>query len=178
MSPETHWYALKVFYNKVPELKARLDAASLECFCPLGVACKPLVAGLLFVHCTEPQLLEWRKTAPQDIKFVIYTRKEVRPSRFDLLEQEHDVPAPIPEREMEAFMLVTGTDASLFDVLGPDDPKYRTGQRVRVTQGPFAGAEGYVQRIKKDRRLVITVSGIVAIATVHINPKYLEPVSS
>ena len=177
MAPEIHWYALKVFYNKMPALKERLEDAGLECYLPLGAGDKPLVAGLLFVHCNETQITGYRRHAPQDISFAIYTRKETRTSQFDRKEQEQDVPAPIPEREMEAFMLVTGNDASLFDVLGPDDPKYHTGQRVRVTQGPFAGAEGCVKRIKKDRRLVITVSGIVAVATVHINPKYLEPVS-
>ena len=155
MTDNAHWYALKVFYNKVLALQSRFAGEGCDTYCPLDAEGKPLVASLLFVRCPEARLT----SSPLDGK-----------------PQDMDVPAPIREDEMRAFILVTSAGPGTFEVLGPDDPKYHTGQRVRVTEGPFAGSEGVVKRIKKDRRLVITVTGIVAVATVHINPAFLQPI--
>ena len=178
MNDSLHWYALKVFYNKVLALQSRMTGCGFECYCPLDPEGKPLIASLLFVRCAEQQLVAFnREAASEELKFAIYTRKETRASHLDNAPTEVDVPAPIPDREMRAFILVTSAGPDTYTVLGPDAPKYHTGQKVRVTEGPFAGSEGYVRRIKKDRRLVITVSGIVAVATVHIDPTLLEPVN-
>ncbi len=178
MTDNAHWYALKVFYNKVLALQSRFADEGCDTYCPLDAEGKPLVASLLFVRCPEARLVAIHRSALTDeVKFAIYTRKELRPSPLDGKPQDMDVPAPIREDEMRAFILVTSAGPGTFEVLGPDDPKYHTGQRVRVTEGPFAGSEGVVKRIKKDRRLVITVTGIVAVATVHINPAFLQPIT-
>ena len=44
-------------------------------------------------------------------------------------------------------------------------------------EGPLQGVEGYIKRIKKDRRLLVAIEGFVAVATAFISPKYLEKVS-
>ena len=77
---------------------------------------------------------------------------------------------------MAVFMLVTSASPDKYEILGPDEAKYHTGELVRVTSGPFEGLEGRVKRIKKDRRLVVCITGVVAVATVHIDPRLLEPV--
>ena len=179
MTDNTHWYALKVFYNKVLALRDKFADAGCDTYCPLTPEGQPAISSLLFVRCPEAQLTELHREAQErdDAKFAIYTRKEQRPSPLDGKLNEMNVPAPIPEDEMRAFILVTSASPDTYEVLGPDLAKYHTGQKVRVTEGPFAGSEGYIKRIKKDRRLVITVTGIVAVATVHINPAYLEPIT-
>ena len=177
MAEKTNWYALKVFYNKVLALRDKLAGAGCDTYCPLAADGRPLVSSLLFVRCAEQLLTDLHRESQSDeVKFAIYTRKETRSSVIDGKPAEMNAPAPIPENEMRAFILVTSASPETFEVLGPDEPKYHTGQKVRVTEGPFAGSEGVVKRIKKDRRLVITVTGIVAVATVHINPAYLEPI--
>ena len=47
---------------------------------------------------------------------------------------------------------------------------------MRVTGGPFKGAEGHIKRIKRDRRLVVTIRGVVAVATTYIHPSLLRRV--
>jgi transcription antitermination factor NusG len=49
---------------------------------------------------------------------------------------------------------------------------------VVVTDGPFKGAEGHIKRIKKDRRLVVTIAGVVAVATAYIHPSMLKKVEA
>ena len=46
--------------------------------------------------------------------------------------------------------------------------------RDRVTGGPFKGAEGYIKRIRGNRRLVVALEGIIAVATTYIPGRFLE----
>ena len=86
-------------------------------------------------------------------------------------------PSAIPDREMEVFIFVCTAGQQGLSYLGEDKPEYHQGDRVRVTDGLFKGAEGYIKRIKKDRRLVVSVRGVAAVATGYIPPQFLETIS-
>ncbi|MBO4566019.1 MAG: UpxY family transcription antiterminator [Bacteroidales bacterium] len=87
-------------------------------------------------------------------------------------------PSVVPDREIEIFRIVTQAAQSGLEFLDGNPEKYKVGDLVRVTDGPFKGAEGYVKRIKKDRRLVVIISGIAAVATSFIPPELLEKVEN
>ena len=48
------------------------------------------------------------------------------------------------------------------------------GDRVRVTEGVFKGAEGYITRVHGTKRFVVVIEGIAAVATSYIPGKFLE----
>lgn len=173
---DARWYALRVFYRKVLDLKADLTRAGIEYYYPVQGDGKPYVQSLIFIHCSEHQLDQWVANATFRGAFSVYRHVEKRRRLYSDETCERLVPAPIDDREMAVFMLVTSASPDKYEILGPDDPKYHTGQLVRVIAGPFEGLEGRVRRIKKDRRLVITITGVIAVATVHIDPRLLEPV--
>jgi len=54
--------------------------------------------------------------------------------------------------------------------------EYHVGEKVRVINGHFKGLEGYIKRIKKDRRLIVTIEGVVAVATEYIPRDFLEKI--
>ena len=173
-SPDgTHWYALKVFYNRVVYLKSLLPAG-IESYVPLHtvetheqgrLAYKeePLIPSLLFVRCTAEWLVNFKHDHNED--FMYYTAPEKK------------TPGPIRDEEMRSFILVTSAEAGRnAQYFGADAPEYHTGDRVRVTGGIYAGAEGYIKRIKKDRKLIVAVSGIAVVAVSYIHPDFLEKV--
>ncbi len=176
MSKDVRWYALKVFYRKVPELSADLSRVGIEYYYPLQSDGRPYVQSLIFVHCSERQIEQLLAKAPICGSFSVYSHLEKRRRLYSEETYERLVPAPIDEQEMAVFMLVTSASPDKYEILGPDEAKYHTGELVRVTSGPFEGLEGRVKRIKKDRRLVVCITGVVAVATVHIDPRLLEPV--
>ena len=57
-----------------------------------------------------------------------------------------------------------------------DFTRFRKGSKVRVKEGQLKGAEGYIKRIRKDRRLLVAIEGVIAVATSYIPPENLEPV--
>lgn len=155
--PEKHWYALKVFYNKVQPLIADCKEAGMEFFAPVEV-----VRSLLFVRCSEEDV--WAFLASHQQGIYLYRMAASKK------------PAVIRDREMEVFRFVVTAGSQGLTLLGDDRPEYHMGDRVVVTDGPFKGAEGHIKRIKKDRRLVVTIAGIVAVATTYIHPSMLKKV--
>ena len=47
---------------------------------------------------------------------------------------------------------------------------------MRVIDGIYKGAEGVVKRIRKDRKLLIAVTGVAVVAVSHIPQSYLEKI--
>lgn len=152
------WYAARVFFNKVEPLVRKLEEDNVHYYLPPS----SLISSLLFVDCDEYYLKQFQQ------EFI------GRMFVYGNCETHH--PSVIRDAEMKIFILVTSSGDEGLTYLGDDRPEYHQGDRVRVTAGPFQGAEGHIKRIKKDRRLVISLQGIVAVATTYIHPDLLEKV--
>ena len=83
-------------------------------------------------------------------------------------------PAAIPDKEMNIFRLVVSSGDEGLEYFESDTRVFRRGERVRVTGGMFAGAEGQIVRVKGNRRLIVSLTGICAIATSYIPQCFLE----
>ena len=193
-----NWYALKIFFNKVFEIEDTLQGMALETYIPVRkVQLKgedhmraarrlatpddtrrdnrfikagpiiyrrdPVVSSLLFVHAPE--------SAVNDIVQAILGKGFM----YKMADGERY--AVIPDRQLAMFRMVCSSGDEGLDFFSEDDlTRYRQGARVRVTEGPLKGAEGYIKRIKKDRRLLVAIEGFVAVATSFIPPQFLEVV--
>lgn len=161
-----NWYAIRVFNNHIFRIKEELDSIGVQTYMALKKAVKPgmrtvqLAPSLLFVRWDAERLSAFKQKHFNEI--MVYRKAE------------GTEPAVIGEKEMEMFMLVTsalgGMDVEVTDRVFD----FQQGERVRVTEGPFKGAEGIVKRIKKDRKLLIEVSGVVVVAVSHIPGQFLE----
>ncbi len=154
---QRHWYAMKVYYNRVQALIGEAREAGLDFFAPTDV-----IGSLLFVQCSEEEVQRFVAERWQRV----WLYREVSSRR----------PAAIPDREMEVFRFVVSAGREGLTLLGDDRPEYHEGDRVVVTGGVFKGAEGHIKRIKRDRRLVVTIRGVVAVATTYIHPSLLRKV--
>ena len=153
---EKRWYAAKVQYNRVQPIRERLGADHVEYFVP------EIISSLVFFRATN----EYVGVFEQDFFSRIWVYR-------DPLTRN---PSPIPDHEMEVFMFVCTSGKQGLTYLGDDKPEYHCGDLVRVTDGPFKGTEGHIIRIKKDRRLVVSIKGIAAVATTYIHPQFLETI--
>ena len=193
-----NWYALKVFYGKVFEIEDRLAAMDLETYIPvrkdllkgeehmralrrlatpddrrrdnqfeqvgpLIYKRVPVVSSLLFVRAPKDRLKEI-ETCIKDKGFIYKTA-------------DRETFAVIPDKQMAMFQLVCSSGAEGLDFFADDDlTRYKAGDKVRVLEGPLKGAEGYIKRIRKDRRLLVAIEGFIAVATSFIPPQFLEKV--
>lgn len=168
-----HWFALKVFYNKVFAIEELLLKKKIKCYIPCETVKvlkqdgtknvrKPVINSLLFFHSETYIAKEIQKILTD--KVILYTRQ------IDFKK----IPLAIPEREMNIFMLVTSSGEKGLEYFDTDNPKFYQGDHVKVIDGTFKGAEGYICRIKKNHRLIITVHGVCAVATSYIPQAFLK----
>lgn len=77
--------------------------------------------------------------------------------------------AIIPHSQMTPFMRIAQADPERIRfLLHPFHYYAQNRTLLRITSGPFAGIEGYVIRISRDRRLVMQVGGMsIALSGVH-----------
>lgn len=82
--------------------------------------------------------------------------------------------AQIPDTEMDTFIYVLTRGLEQLDIY---EGELRKNDRVRVTEGVLKGAEGYIVRIKGNRRFVVSVSGVAAVATAYIPQSMLQKIN-
>lgn len=168
---DLHWFALKVFFNKVLWMESELKKMSVECYYPVklvvhehngeqAVIREPAVSSLIFIHCSTTQAEEIQKCF--DGRVILYRYRSSRR------------PAVISDREMNAFKMVTSGSNPDLEYMDAQAVNFKKGQHVRVTGGPFEGAVGYIQRIKGNKRLIVAIEGVVAVATSYIPSCYLQ----
>ena len=194
-----NWYALKVFYNKVFEVEALLEDRGLETYIPVR---KAQLKGEEHLRITRR--LATPDDSRRDNQFIqegpfIFKREPVVSSLLfvrapaDCVPEIVDTvfgkgflyrmadgkrPAVIPDKQMGIFQMVCSSGADGLEFFSDEDmTRYKQGDKVRVTEGPLQGAEGYIKRIRKDRRLLVAIEGFIAVATSFIPPQFLEKVS-
>ena len=151
-----HWYAIKAFWRRTVTVIDMLEEKGIEYFA------QRVLPSYIFVH-TDLATIKFMQSTCYG-KYYVYA---------DRVSKE---PSVVPDKELEIFRIVTSSGDTGLEFLDEDPEKYQKGDKVRVVDGPFKGAEGYVVRIKKDRRLVVTVSGVAAIATSYIPLDLLEKI--
>ena len=158
-----HWYAIRVFNNHIFRIKEELDRIGVRTYMALknsGTRRVQLAPSLLFVHWDAERLLAFKQDHFSEI--MLYRKPE------------STQPAPINDKEMEMFILVTSALEGREVEVSNQIYDFKPGERVRVIEGPFKGAEGVIRRIKKDRKLLVAVSGVVVVAVSHIPGQFLE----
>ena len=168
------WYAIRVTYNRELKVKDDLDARGVTNFVPMqyrreergGVMVKrlvPSVHNLIFINMTPSEMTEYKKTTTLPIRYI--------------MDRETHKPITVPDREMENFIKVAGTYEEKLIYLNPDPGDFSQGERVRVIGGPFAGVEGVFVRVKGDRRVLINIPGVVAVASTYVHPSMIEKIT-
>ena len=149
------WFPMRVAYHREFQVRDELQRLSVEHFLPLKWSLRTYGGHLrrvqvpalnyIFVHSSQQVIT--------DLKMY---NKELANMRYKMnVHHDGSVPADImtiSDKEMNNFMLATQhADHQL---------KYLT----YIIDGVFAGVEGEIKRIKKDRCVVVTIRGIAAVA--------------
>jgi transcription antitermination factor NusG len=167
------WYAIRVSYGRVMKFSTHLQGIGIECFVPM---CKktvkkaektetqivPAVSNLCFVHAS--------RAAIDDIFLSMGDNK----TAHYIWDKGTRQPIIVQDKPMQDFMQISRVMSDEILYLKDISDKLRQGQKVRVTDGPFKGVEGTVVRVKRSRRVMVELPGMLAIATTYVDPRNLE----
>ena len=169
----SNWYAVKT--AREFELLSLLEPRCEETYIPVETVMndsgkmrkRPIIPRILFIRCSEKEALSFEAeshlTPPKLPSLWIYRYKKGEKIQ------------PIRQEEMELFRLLTADKNDLrCEIFRKED--FRKGDRVRVIAGPFAGYEGYINRIRKNKHVVVEIEGLCALALPFIHPDLLEKI--
>lgn len=173
LSDDRKWFAIRVTYSRELKFQTLLQEAGFQTFVPM---CRrtverrgkkeqkvvPAVSNLCFV-----------KSLRSDLDLFISQMGETCPARY-IWDKSTRQPIVVPTKAMEDFMKVSLAMVDDVIYLQEISAKLREGQKVRVKAGPFEGVEGTVIRVKRSRRVMVELPGMLAIATTFVKPEELE----
>lgn len=167
------WYAIRVTYGRELKFQEQLNKAGFETFVPMKrkkvekagkqmTVIVPAVSNLLFVNALKA-----------DLDAFINDLGESSPARY-IWDRANNRPAIVQDQAMKNFIKVCQVMSDEVLYIQDLTEKLREGRKVRILEGPFKGVEGVVVRIRKSRRVVVDLPGMLAVATTYIQPQNLE----
>jgi transcription antitermination factor NusG len=122
----------------------------------------PAVSNLCFVY--------WTNAAIADF---IRSFGEKSPVHF-YWDRTTSRPLTVPEKAMNDFITISSSMDEDLIYITEISEKLREGQEVKVKSGPFAGVTGKIVRIRKSRRIMVEIPGMLAVASTYIKPEIVE----
>ncbi|MCI7357681.1 MAG: UpxY family transcription antiterminator [Parabacteroides sp.] len=170
----SRWFAMRVTYRRELMVKQLLEDEKINCFIPMRYDIRksgrqkkkelvPVIHNLIFVY-----------TSPSRIQTV----KKRIPCLQYMLDSRSGEKIVIPDKEMKRFIAVTGSYDEQLLYFKPEEVNWQKGTRVRIVGGEFEGMEGTFIKVKgaRDRRVVICIQGLMAVAMATIHPDLIEPI--
>jgi len=163
----TYWFPMRVACHRELRVRDELQRLSIEHYLPLKWSQRTYGGQLRSVQVPAINYI-FVHSSQQSITDLKMYNKELAYMRYKM-NACHDgsIPAEImtvSDREMNNFMLVTRNGDEQLEYLTYTDFFEKEGRKVQIIDGVFAGVEGEIKRIKKDRCVVVTIKGIAAVA--------------
>lgn len=174
---EIKWFPMRVTYGRELMIKEHLDKDNIECFLPMryeiveneGERCRkliPAVSNLIFIH-SNVSTLNDMKAYNVDYASLRYIMRNVT------YDQVHEI-MTVSDNAMANFIKLAKVPDDKIIYLTPGE--YLTkhvGKRVTIVDGPFAGVNGVIKRIKRNKHVVVQLDGIIAAAIDFVPNDYL-----
>lgn len=172
-----HWFVMRSSYSREMKAKDLLDKDGFECYVPtrqerierngkIEQRTVAVVHNLLFVHSTREALDPWKRIHEEEAA-LRYT-----------IDKSTGKPMIVDNKSMQDFMrVIAQADDSLLFLDNPDIILTK-GQKVEIILGPLKGVQGYILRIRRDRRVVVSLHGIVSVALAAMPMSHFKAISN
>lgn len=162
-----HWFPMRITYNRELKIKKLLDEMNIENFVPMRFdyvntregkkkMMIPAIRNLVFVRSSQERLTDLKMSKAEFEPMRYITRQSLDNGQHEII--------VVPDKQMNDFIKVASAPADQFMVLDNNDYINKIGKRVEITEGYFAGVEGIIKRIKRNKHVVVQIEGVAAVA--------------
>ncbi len=176
------WFALRVSYGRIEKATELLRKESIETFVAQHKVSRTyngkkvyskesLIPNVFFAHMTSSRahslLGETAQRLPSYIRFY---RNKLLPRQHDMLHP----PLIISDREMKEFIKLTSVESEHVKMVTKDKCRFKTNEKVTITDGAFKGVHGRVARVAGEQRVVVEIANQWIIATAYIPTAFIQ----
>ena len=180
-TPDKSWYVFRVSYGREDKASDYLvDDGTYTYIAKKYVEryirgkrkryLQTLIPNLLFAYTTEDKAEEYVNKTPE-LSYLTYYY-----NHFELNDEQKNPPLKISCKEMGRFVKATCNKNKHLLFVDPTQCHFKSGELVKIIDGPFVGVEGKVARISGQQRVVISLSQIGLISTAYIPTAFLQKI--
>ena len=174
-----HWYALRTTYGREKKAFDYLVSKHVMAFYPTLKRVKIVdgkrittdesrIPNIFFAYGTEEEL----KTFVYDNVNLPYLRFYYRHTHVgNKIVKE---PLVVPDNQMNSLKIICAADSDDIIASTEEVEKFKTGQKVRITEGKFAGVTGIVARYQSQQRVGIVIDGLLTVCTAYVPSAFIE----
>ena len=174
------WFVLRVSYNRIIKAKAYVESKGMECYVPMRrklitergkkrVVTVPLLSSFLFVQATRNQvdalLCDSANNATDKNALLSFYYDH---TSFCEDNPAKNPPLTVSDSAMDNFIRLTSVKNLHIISITSEKIKYKSGDKVVITEGEFTGIHGRVARIAGQQRVVMELFEGCLVATAYI----------
>ena len=127
-----------------------------------------LIPNMLFVYTSEENAEQYVRHTPA-LSFLSYYY-----NHLEHTDQQKNPPLTITCHEMENFIRATQSMNEHLMFVTEQQCHFKSGDYVKVVDGPFKGVEGRVARVAGQQRVIVSLSNIGFISTAYVPTAFLK----
>ena len=131
-----------------------------------------LIPNLLFIYTSVEKADQYVKHTP-DLSFLTYYY-----NHLEHTSQQKNPPLTISCHEMENFIRATQSMNEHLMYVIEAQCHFKSGDPVKVIDGPFKGVVGKVARVSGQQRVIVDLSNVGSIATAYIPTAFIQTMAS
>lgn len=176
------WFVLRATYGRTEKAFEYFKAKNVETYLPMHYVIKeingkrklvhePLLPNLIFAYMTREKSHEFVKKPSVTASWLKYYTDKTKEVEKDT---GKNPPVTIPDNEMTNFIKLTSVNSEHIMVVPPKRCHFKSGDLVRVIDGPFTGVVGRVGRAAGQQRVFVVLDGVCTVATAYIPNDFIQ----
>ena len=176
------WFVLRATYGRTEKALEYFKAKKVETYLPMHYVIKeingkrklvhePLLPNLIFAYMTREKSHEFVKKPSVTASWLKYYTDKTKEVEKDT---GKNPPVTIPDNEMTNFIKLTSVNSEHIMVVPPKRCHFKSGDLVRVIDGPFTGVVGRVGRAAGQQRVFVVLEGVCTVATAYIPNDFIQ----
>lgn len=172
------WFVLRATYNREILAYNYITNDKTDAFIPTHYVYKfingkrkrivePLLPQLVFVYATKEKIEEYVNNTPK-LSFLNYYY-----DHFQIGMDGKNPPLTVGYDEMINFIHVASVDDDHVMIVEPQHCHFKSGDKVKIIKGKFAGVTGRVARVAGQQRVIIEIEGLCLVATAYVPTAFI-----
>ena len=175
----SHWYALRTTYGRERKAYDYLVAHGVEAYLPLLKSVKMVDGRRTTIEGSRIPNIFFARGTEDELKTFVYDNVNLPYLRF-YYRHTHvgykivKVPLVVPDNQIHSLKIICAADSDDIVVSPEEVEKFKSGQKVRITGGKFAGVTGIVARYQSQLRVGIIIEGLLTVCTAYVPSAFLQ----
>ncbi len=179
---DVHWFALRATYGREQKACDYLVSKNVESYCPTITTTKIVRGERKEVVMSRLPNIFFARGTEDEIKAYVYDNIHLPYLRFYYRYSHRNgeltkEPLIVPDDQIESLRIICAAEAADVLFVPSEVTKFKTGQSVRIINGPFQGVIGKVARYQGQQRVAIIIKGMLTIATAYVPTSFLEQIT-